>query len=939
MSGLSGPDSPRGGKRPRKSWSSISGRIFANSEPRSAGRDRSVLIDEYNTLAKEVGLPPLPPSFESAIASEQLRHEALAAAAATPSKSAASKNWLARKFMRKTTTTRSPETSDSEKSVSRRVSFGDVGLLARRRDSLKDQDLDDVARLGGLSVFVLPQEFSPCPLTVPTCISATATYLAQHGPSTAGIFRIPGSVTIINALYDHYGHLYDDAEKDSLLIQQTVGSGTLPLQIPYCIHDVASAFKKFLSGVPGGILGSVELFRVLRDIREHLFNPSRKTDAQYHHFRARLMALAIASSGAEIRISLICAALGLACLVGQRGETIRLGKPELKPPGGSDMMNYQGLSVVFAPLLLGSLTDMITTDSEETSKGKPQETPITPPKQRKKLKHRDAPSKKTVLDSNFAQHLERAKICFEIAQMLIENWPEIVKNLRDLCVLTDSRTSELPKYQPQRSKSLKTLRPSGESSKHSHKSSLESAIHVRKQRSRDLSNRTTSFSVRQVPSEPQMGISGLLPEDGEPIPKPIKDAGSEKQSADKGTSGSDVNNGDVSVSAVGKSQDIAEGSSRARSGSLPPPLANPPPTQCISSEEPRPVRAKQSGDQSSNSNRRGHRRTKTSPEALRVLVDLPNEQKPNGVFEQEGGHGASILAKQSSAEQENPALGTAALRSNFIERFRERPLHERSEHAMTSQRQSANKMMSQHEEHSKAVHMDKTPSSFSRIRHTFEISPSRTPEGLENTGLSSPTKQERRRLFSKTPHRRFNSSPTNVLKPDPVTVSEIRVLTSASPNRQHVPIPPANSPVSDRHYRPKISPSRRFFNADQYSPGRVDPEIRSKPSTGVLGNTALYAEIRRLQRQLDVQTEELRQAHHELNTMHRFRDSSTANEQLREGLKDGRMWRNRAEWAEKRLMMQQDVEKVGKRTALQYGKVVAYENSNGKDYEKGSTVA
>lgn len=50
-----------------------------------------------------------------------------------------------------------------------------------RKDFLKDKSLEEIGPLGGLSILVLPPEFAVDKLTLPTCLSATATYLSQHG--------------------------------------------------------------------------------------------------------------------------------------------------------------------------------------------------------------------------------------------------------------------------------------------------------------------------------------------------------------------------------------------------------------------------------------------------------------------------------------------------------------------------------------------------------------------------------------------------------------------------------------------------------------------------------------------------------------------------------------------------------------------------------------
>ncbi len=50
-----------------------------------------------------------------------------------------------------------------------------------RKDTLKDKSLEEIARLGGVSILILPLEFAAAKLAIPTCISASGTYILQHG--------------------------------------------------------------------------------------------------------------------------------------------------------------------------------------------------------------------------------------------------------------------------------------------------------------------------------------------------------------------------------------------------------------------------------------------------------------------------------------------------------------------------------------------------------------------------------------------------------------------------------------------------------------------------------------------------------------------------------------------------------------------------------------
>ena len=64
----------------------------------------------------------------------------------------------------------------------RKDKLRDKSLVDRgRKDMLKDKSLEEISRLGGHNLLILPHEFAVDELFLPTCLSATATYLSQHG--------------------------------------------------------------------------------------------------------------------------------------------------------------------------------------------------------------------------------------------------------------------------------------------------------------------------------------------------------------------------------------------------------------------------------------------------------------------------------------------------------------------------------------------------------------------------------------------------------------------------------------------------------------------------------------------------------------------------------------------------------------------------------------
>jgi len=181
------------------------------------------------------------------------------------------------------------------------------------------------------------------------------TKVAQ-GVNSRGIFRIPGSHSTVTALYNHYGTLDEDGD----VIAGTVRCPTLPSHIKCDVYDVASAFKKFLAGLPDGILGSLPLFYSFVSIHGQLLGDPELTKTKQTKIRARLIALAIMTLKSKYRRDLICAVFGLLSMIGRGAEIAPREDDRGRPLPTSDLMGYAPLGIVFGPLLLGELLDNYT---------------------------------------------------------------------------------------------------------------------------------------------------------------------------------------------------------------------------------------------------------------------------------------------------------------------------------------------------------------------------------------------------------------------------------------------------------------------------------------------------------------------------------------------------------------------------------------------------
>lgn len=294
-------------------------------------------------------------------------------------------------------------------------------MIHPRREPPKIIDIQDMVRLSGKSILYLPQDYAPCCLILPTCIRATAQHLAQN-VTTRGIFRIPGSVRIVGALFNHY--CYTDNGGDD--IASTVRCVNLPLHIPFSVHDVASTFKRLLSVLPGGILGSLALFDALVAIHSHLNGEPEFPRTKQTKIRARLIALAIGTIKSQFRRELICAVFGLLSLIGRVAEVTPREDEDGRPLPTADLMGYSALGIVFGPLLIGDLLDQYSMKLATPSSGMLL-FPLSP-----KGLRRDRRRAKAEGNQSDPPTVNRILVANSIAEMLIANWRDIVRQMKCL---------------------------------------------------------------------------------------------------------------------------------------------------------------------------------------------------------------------------------------------------------------------------------------------------------------------------------------------------------------------------------------------------------------------------------------------------------------------------------------------------------------------------
>ena len=249
---------------------------------------------------------------------------------------------------------------------------------------------------------------------------------------------------IVNALYDYY---FADERNEE--ISTTTRCPNLPTHLNCSVHDVASTFKRFLSGLPGGILGSLSLFDALVAIHSQLHADPESTQTKDSKLRARLIALAIGTVKSRYRRELVCAVFGILCFVGRIAELAPREDAKGRPLPTFDLMGYNSLAIIFGPLLVGDLINIYSMKVADPSAGLVL-LPITPPKS-KKQKRTKAPKDRMPPMPN----IDRIHVANDITEMLIIHWREVVRHLKNMGVL-HSNTDPLYSHSRARGSLLNT---------------------------------------------------------------------------------------------------------------------------------------------------------------------------------------------------------------------------------------------------------------------------------------------------------------------------------------------------------------------------------------------------------------------------------------------------------------------------------------------------
>lgn len=181
----------------------------------------------------------------------------------------------------------------------------------------------------------------------------------------------------------------------------------------------------------------------------------------------------------------------------------------------------------------------------------------------------------------------------------------------------------------------------------------------------------------------------------------------------------------------------------------------------------------------------------------------------------------------------------------------------------------------------KPLNFRKKQSSFS----IYEDHPDKTPKGQRPTlPVNSPV------LSLRKP----NSQVDIKISPNGKKASPSRPLPESPAHSQSAPF---HTATSNRRARASTVNDAEASRLPKELGSPSSPEKKSRGG----GNTALYAEIQRLQRLVDLKTEEANSTRKELELAQRMANAGTLSQILRETQEELKVWKNRAEWAEKQL--------------------------------------
>ena len=249
----------------------------------------------------------------------------------------------------------------------------------------------------------------------------------MEGTTTPGIFRISGQKTTVDALYSWYSNLCIEDQHDQKVLR-TLGNGALPKHLQVNPHDVASLLKKFIGGLHGGLLGSVELFKTLYGALTNLERQPGQSEETFSALKSQIIALLISSIPNGKQMHLICAFFGLTAAIGD--ETKMIKASHTNDEGSKELMGHRALGVVFGPLLLSDLEKDLDIGLDRFNADRP--CPQTSMWSKKEKRRSQVIDPKLQQDIRHRQALLRVTAATDLAYELLTHWKSAIIELRKI---------------------------------------------------------------------------------------------------------------------------------------------------------------------------------------------------------------------------------------------------------------------------------------------------------------------------------------------------------------------------------------------------------------------------------------------------------------------------------------------------------------------------
>ncbi|KAL4920496.1 hypothetical protein BDW62DRAFT_6922 [Aspergillus aurantiobrunneus] len=338
--------------------------------------DRRLATDSFNKLAGELYLEPLSANIDDVNQGYRADDGIFAVPGDRPERRR--DKLLGRiRTMRSSIQIKAEPSIPRARSLRRMKTFTVPPSRSYLMTSLQGKPLETLARLGGYSFLTLPGDFAPTTLSLPVCFVASINYLRCFAPAVSGLFVDPGDLETASQTYDYFADQVLSAEKEKMKIHMTMRSSRMPSFLDDVsgpdlesqnsqVLGIAFTFRALLAGIPGGILGSVQLYRALVNIGHGRIS-SRSVQrtgsclaglSPEDYAKVRALSLAMLALASSMQLNLICGVFGLCSLL--LHETERISELERRqhrrtnrrPIASSpDKLNLDRLAAILGPLL------------------------------------------------------------------------------------------------------------------------------------------------------------------------------------------------------------------------------------------------------------------------------------------------------------------------------------------------------------------------------------------------------------------------------------------------------------------------------------------------------------------------------------------------------------------------------------------------------------